>query len=798
MKKSLEKAEPRKDLVAIQHISEPVTNLQRNISEMKIISGQLGLAPQQGVLSVIESAKPLDDLYGALELLEATCDELIPDISTEQQESLTSLRAPLQKLADTVAECTPLLANPQELKIAKPEMKHALSILKEHAQRIISEMPQTLQILSVPLEAMTAVLEYIEEVLEQPEGQNLRRDMQASLEAAIEHIEEALEEKPRRDLEAMNEVAVPLTKLQENIKEMQLKSEELTLPQRGVLSIVEVAQPITEMVDTIQKLETSCKEAVVDITPEHQESLAALKQPLEELAATVVESTQLLSKPEKLELEKPKMKQAVVALKENIQKVSADIPQMKSLQILSVPLEAIKAAISHIEESLNQEEYERRDLKAIKQIAEPAIKLKENLNQMQMKSEELTLAQRGVLSIVEVAQPLNEMVDTIQRLETSCKEAVVDITPEHQESLAALKQPLEELAATVVESTELLSKPEKLELKKPKMKQAVVALKQNIQKVSADIPQMKSFIVLSSPLAAIKAAIEQVEGALDKDEEQVLRRDLGVLTEIKEPVIKLQKSMTQMHIESQELGLKSQEGILSVVEITKPLSAFCKSIEELEAAHDKSSLDISADQQECLRKLKQPMEKLSAVVMESTLIINEHEKLITERPKVKQAVVALKEQIENITAETPKTETLRSLSVPLKAMKAAIELVEKRLDVTEEQKPRRVTRAIQEILEPVAVLQQNLTQMQIKSQELKLTPQQGIISILKVADPLNAISASIENLEATCLESSSDISPEEEQKVSSLKPPLEKLAATVVEITDVLSSPRKSRRRNQR
>nr|CAH7764910.1 unnamed protein product [Callosobruchus chinensis] len=351
---------PRKDIQVLLSISEQIKELQVALSKTQ----ELPAKPSQIVSSVSNISTPLAEILSSVEILKSICDESIPDINEEQASTVASLAEPLQKLKQAITSCRKAFDRPEEVKLNLPNVKQALLSLKVELTKVLQVIPQTvsLQTLQVPVE---------------------------TLHDTIHSIELSFDEKqPRNDLEALKEVIQPMTMLESQVKQLRSKIEEIGQPASGVLSIVEVYPSLSELSSTVVAIDVDAVESLGDITPEQTQVLISLSEAIRKLEAVVIEIHPMLTKPKKMEMQKPKMKQAILALKEKADRAAQVIEQAQSLKSLEVPFTAFTAVLGQIEESFVKKS-PRNDLNALKDISQPIAILENKVKQLQAKTEQL-------------------------------------------------------------------------------------------------------------------------------------------------------------------------------------------------------------------------------------------------------------------------------------------------------------------------------------------------------------------------------------------------------------------------
>nr|CAH7764911.1 unnamed protein product [Callosobruchus chinensis] len=451
-----------KNVEAVKEIIQPIEELKGQIVKLQELQAS---EPQQGFLAIMDLVEPLSELSSAISNLEDIAELTAHDLPSEELELCKTIEEPLHALTKVIVESRAYLSKPEELQLQLPALKRGMIAVKEHLQKIIQTMPQAtyLQTLELPLQALSAT---------------------------IEKIEDILGEKPMdRELEKIAKVVAEL-----KYEVQHCKTDVLPKPQQGEIFIADIEKPLAELEAAIETVEEVHKGSSKDLSDELQ-VLLPVKEWMLKLTAALVEGKEASQKQEAVELDKPKVKQAVLALKGEIQKVLSETPHVQSVQILTIPLQSLSAVISEIEDHKKKalEHFEdmvaRKDLNAIKLIAEPIASLTSEIRELKANVQQLPAMLQGVLSVIEAISPLNEINACFKQIERSFDETVNDITPEQAKTIENVMEPLQGLIDVIVNVTTVANTPDKLQLQKPMVKNAVHAVKVQLEAIEQVVPQ---------------------------------------------------------------------------------------------------------------------------------------------------------------------------------------------------------------------------------------------------------------------------------------------------------------------
>nr|CAH7764909.1 unnamed protein product [Callosobruchus chinensis] len=514
-------------------------------------------------------------------------------------------------------------------------------------------------------------------------------------------------------------------------------------------------------------------EELKDITSEQAQVLLSLTQPMETLTALIVESAPLVSKPKELALQKPKMQQAVLALKEKTEAVTQIVKQVQSLKTLQTPLVVLNAALGNIDESCG-EKAPRNDVCALDNIIQPLITLGEQVTELRSQIETTPIPIQGVLSVIMAETPLVELASAVQSLDR-VDEIVADITPEQSEIISSLIVPMQKLSAVMVEAKSLLDKPEQLQLQKNNVKQAILLLKSQVEETGKIAEQAQSLKILELPIQALTAALGRIEESCT---EEVPRKDKQALQELIQPILLLTQEVKTLESKIDQAPQPVQ-GVQSVIEIITPLAELTSAIQNMEDIAE-TLADITPEQSEILQSLKEPIQKLTMLTVDTTSLLSKPNEMKMQIAEMQKAVIAMKSQAERISEVVSQAQSLKVLDQPMQALTAALGHIG---ESCAEEVLRKDKQALQELIQPVSLLTQEVKTLQSKIDQ---TPQpiQGVLSVIDIVMPLAELKSAIESIE-NAAETAADITPEQSELLQSLKEPMQKLAAAVIQTSTV-------------
>nr|CAH7764907.1 unnamed protein product [Callosobruchus chinensis] len=612
---------------------------------------------------------------------------------------------------------------------------------------------KSLQMLSVPLQAMQAKIELVEELLDKPS-----------------------EKKARNDLKAIQEISTPLSKLQENLKQMQIKSVDLgTSPQQAVLSILEVENPLSEISATIEQLKSSCEEATIDISPEQQETLASLKEPLQKLAVTIAKSTELLSKPKTLELEKPKMMQAVIGLKEQLQKVSMDIPKMETVRALSIPINEMKAAIAQVETSLGTIIQPRNDVESLKQLIIPVEHLKTKIAKFHDKIK--SIPQHAIFAAAELEEPLRNLSCSILKLEKVCVETVTDITTEQSKILTDLTDPLQVFSSVIQQIESVAGNPAQLDQLKPKVAESALVLNEQLQLIIDILPQAQSLQSLDIDLASLSSAIEHIQSQMAVKTEKIATGEaLNVLRQLKLPVAQLQEEMKIMNLNIDKLS----ENDLIICSLKSPLDELAASVAKIEKDILIKPENIPS---EFLCLLENSVPPLEDMLIEFVKINSRLEKDVPSEDYASflKTVSRLQDKLQPVLLQPIENKTIEEFMIPLQSLAEQLSLVKDKLVSVVHLERQKLASSV---LGPFASVKNELADMKVDLTILPMPVHNAVLTMTKLDEPFTELLAILEKN----ISESEELSTLVKDTTESLKTALNKVESDIKTIKSVMSS----------
>ncbi|KAG5884426.1 hypothetical protein JTB14_024370 [Gonioctena quinquepunctata] len=141
-----------------------------------------------------------------------------------------------------------------------------------------------------------------------------------------------------------------------------------------------------------------------------------------------------LKKPDISQQKITEMCRAILSVKEEINMVSAVLPEMKTLKILQKPLQSLAGKLGYIESTVAKEykEKERLDKKFIEDIAGPVDELGREIVALKVELKDVSSTpHQGICSIVELADEISELSTSIEKIQNAPIEIAEDITDLH-------------------------------------------------------------------------------------------------------------------------------------------------------------------------------------------------------------------------------------------------------------------------------------------------------------------------------------------------------------------------------
>ncbi|KAG5884428.1 hypothetical protein JTB14_024372 [Gonioctena quinquepunctata] len=311
---------------------------------------------------------------------------------------------------------------------------------------------------------------------------------------------------------------------------------------------------------------------------------------------------------------------AVSALKEELKTAVQELSGTVLLETLQVPITTLVAKLEVTENILGREtdimlppSQPRRDVIMIKELANTCKVSVEEFKMLKYEVETISSCPKySVLSVIDVKNSLESLSTDIQNLENLNFETSEDISPTQIENVTSLKKHLENLSALAVNIRLALKTPDILEASSPDIKKSISAVKEDIEKFILQVlPATKIMKKLENPLKAVVGVLERVEDKMKP------RRDLSLIQEIGDPISQLLKEMQLLKTKARKLSIQPQGGIMSVVDANESLVTLSMSVQNIKKIPEEYAEDISPEQFETLAALKEPLVKLTSVIVES-------------------------------------------------------------------------------------------------------------------------------------------------------------------------------------
>jgi DNA repair exonuclease SbcCD ATPase subunit len=759
VEKMIEKEEkPQESLKLNEATLESVVGLVEGIKTLRAETKDVAVAPHQGVMNVVDIEQHLVALHDVLTAPEFSAEKL-DNVTVAAAEQIKILKEPLQEFSAVVVEIKDTINQPEIQLQLKPKVCKAVTALK-------CELDEVSQNISNSKQLETSVI-----VMKQ-------------LSAKLSEVDTAInlfERTTKTEAEIVNTVLQPVMDLSEEVKALRADSKDLNVTsQKGILSVIELEHEISILQDSLLSSDQFSSEQIALVTPETLTQIEALKEPLEQLSAVVIEIRSTIRKPEVWEESKPKVKKALSALKCELDKVIQIIPEAKLLESSTIAVKQLSAKLSTVDDLLEEQEVveEKSEIKDV--LIQPLAALTEEIQILKTEVQNVKLIpQHGVISVVEIEKDLVTLQEALNVFEKADENIAAIVV----EQVQTLKEPLEKLSAVVVDMKNKMHKPEVREEQKPKICSALGALKCELDKISQNIPESKPVETSLVALKKLSATLSDVSEMI-KLPEKPKKTESEVIKAMLQPLMDLSEEIVALKTDSKDIKLVSQQGVLSVLQLESEINELQEALITSEQFSSEEVASLTTQTLSQIEALKEPLKEFSSVVVEVRSTLNKPEVKEQQKPKVEKALEALKCQLENITQILPEVKMLKSSSTAIEKFSAKVSEVQDLVEKKEEKKGLPMTETL---LEPVTSLLDGIKTLRAESQDVGAVPQQGVIAIVKMEQELGTLQEALVTLETS--ENIETISPETVQKIEALTEPIKQISAIVVQTKSAAATP---------
>jgi hypothetical protein len=755
----IEKEEkPQESLKLNEATLESVVGLVEGIKTLRAETKDVAVALHQGVMNVVDIEQHLVALHDVLTAPELSAEKL-DNVTVAAAEQIKILKEPLQEFSAVVVEIKDTINQPEIQLQLKPKVCKAVTALKCELDKVSQNISNSKQ-----LETSVIVMK--------------------QLSAKLSEVDTAInlsERTTKTEAEIINTVLQPVMDLSEEVKALRADSKELNVTsQKGILSVIELEHEISILQDSLLSSDQFSSEQIALVTPETLTQIEALKEPLEQLSAVVIEIRSTIRKPEVWEESKPKVKKALSALKCELDKVIQIIPEAKLLESSTIAVKQLSAKLSTVDDLLEEQEVveEKSEIKDV--LIQPLAALTEEIQILKTEVQNVKLIpQHGVISVVEIEKDLVTLQEALNVFEKADENIAAIVV----EQVQTLKEPLERLSAVVVDMKNKMHKPEVREEQKPKICSALGALKCELDKISQNIPESKPVETSLVALKKLSATLSDVSEMI-KLPEKPKKTESEVIKAMLQPLMDLSEEIVALKADSKDIKLVSQQGVLSVLQLESEINELQEALITSEQFSSEEVASLTTQTLTQIEALKEPLKEFSSVVVEVRSTLNKPEVKEQQKPKVEKALEALKCQLENITQILPEVKMLKSSSTAIEKFSAKVSEVQDLVEKKEEKKGLPMTETL---LEPVTNLLDGIKTLRAESQDVGAVPQQGVIAIVKMEQELGTLQEALVTLETS--ENIETISPETVQKIEALTEPIKQISAIVVQTKSAAATP---------
>jgi chromosome segregation ATPase len=737
---------------------ESVVGLVEGIKTLRAETKDVAVALHQGVMNVVDIEQHLVALHDVLTAPEFSAEKL-DNVTVAAAEQIKILKEPLQEFSAVVVEIKDTINQPEIQLQLKPKVCKAVTALKCELDKVSQNISNSKQ-----LETSVIVMK--------------------QLSAKLSEVDTAInlsERTTKTEAEIINTVLQPVMDLSEEVKALRADSKELNVTsQKGILSVIELEHAISILQDSLLSSDQFSSEQIALVTPETLTQIEALKEPLEQLSAIVIEIRSTIRKPEVWEESKPKVKKALSTLKCELDKVIQIIPEAKLLESSTIAVKQLSAKLSTVDDLLEKQEVveEKSEIKDV--LIQPLAALTEEIQILKTEVQNVKLIpQHGVISVVEIEKDLVTLQEALNVFEKADENIAAIVV----EQVQTLKEPLEKLSAVVVDMKNKMHKPEVREEQKPKICSALGALKCELDKISQNIPESKPVETSLVALKKLSATLSDVSEMI-KLPEKPKKTESEVIKAMLQPLMDLSEEIVALKADSKDIKLVSQQGVLSVLQLESEINELQEALITSEQFSSEEVASLTTQTLTQIEALKEPLKEFSSVVVEVRSTLNKPEVKEQQKPKVEKALEALKCQLENITQILPEVKMLKSSSTAIEKFSAKVSEVQDLVEKKEEKKGLPMTETL---LEPVTNLLDGIKTLRAESQDVGAVPQQGVIAIVKMEQELGTLQEALVTLETS--ENIETISPETVQKIEALTEPIKQISAIVVQTKSAAATP---------
>jgi DNA repair exonuclease SbcCD ATPase subunit len=751
-----EKEGERKEIEVIQEVLTPLTHLNE---ELKTLRADIQNIPaHQAVLGLAEVDKNLLNLLNSLVVLEEQSYEKADTFTSTDLEEIGRLKESLEKLSVVVVEVRSVATKPDLQKQQTPNICEALTMLKCQ----LDEISQTMSEASVLKTTSVAVTELAGKLSE------------------VKDLFEAEKSTEKEFAAATKIVLQPIEKLAEEIKTLRTSVTDVkSVLQQGVLSMTEIEQDLINLHEALIISEQTSLENIEKIKPEELQQIQALKEPLEKFTTIVTQIKSAMDKPEIQEKEKVKVKHAITALKCELEQISHTVPEAKCLEISFIAVKQLAMKLAQIASVMESEEVpEIKEEKLTDVVLQPIIHLKEELHALQSDVKDATIVpQQSVLKFVEIEQNVVDLQEALTVLEESEK-----VTAEVVDGIGCLKEQLKQLSTLAVEVRSTVNKPEVLDQKRPKLQKAVQSLKCELSVIAQKVSEAKVLETTSVAVHQLSAKLTEIEKLFE--EEKSVQEVSTLKDAVLQPMTTLAEEIKTLKSESKDVKIIPQQAVMKVTELEQDLINLHEALVSSEQLPFDQAQDVSREAFEQIQILKEPLQLLSTTVVELRSAINKPEIQEQQKPKIQQALTALKCELDKVSQAIPDAKSLETSSVAIKQLSAKLSEIENLIE--SEQVPEE-PKVISIILQPIFNLSSEIKALQADTTSIKLDSQRGVLSVVEIEKDLLDLQNALAESEKNSSEEMSVL--DAVQELQMLKEPLEALSSVVVEVRSALNKP---------
>uniref|UniRef100_A0AAR5P9V2 Uncharacterized protein n=1 Tax=Dendroctonus ponderosae TaxID=77166 RepID=A0AAR5P9V2_DENPD len=714
-----------------------VQSVQALIEELKASSEEL----------LVHGVVPVSNLLHSTELLNeaiikiAQIPESAEDISDAQAENILNIKEPLEILSVLISQSKQAGLKPELATIQTEGAKQAIQIINQRVESIFqgpSEAPG-IKLLDQALQSMTSSFNVV------PKTETAERSRQDKAVAKLL-------------LDSVQTVIQQMTEAQKIVV--------LTPPQHARL--LQIVQPIELIQSTLEKVIES-PDTFEDISEEQAAELARIQAPLEEIQAVLVESIQASVSAEVHGKQKAVAQNAIASLKEALKTVESVSEKAEGIKLLEIPLKSLSASLVHIEDTTEVS------------VSSPAQLLRETVQKVSLEVQTLKPESSDVSAAPQQAslQVLEKPIKAVEAALDQLAE-VSESSPEEALILSQITEPFEKLRVVLVQSKQVAFKPAVSENVAAKVKHAVLSLKETLEAVLQVPSEAASVKILELPLKTLSASLGQMETLMaDEPKDTTERNDIVTAKLLIETVQSISQEIQILKHHTKDISISPQQA--SLENFAEPVKEFETILEEIINIPE-SAKDLSNEEAERLGEIKQPLEKLRAVLVEAKHAALKPEVLEQHESELKQAVAALKESIEGILQVPSETQSAKLLETPLTVLSATLNIVECSSAVESEEKNVLELKSLLQLVKKVSSEIQTSTQ---EFTDVSVSPQQGYIQ--QISEPVKSVEVALEELITT--EAIQNISHEDVQKLVQIKTPLEKLSAVICQSAEAALKP---------